>query len=279
MSSANSDPNCCGKVTVQSSMRYATGLRSRACVSQPSRAASIGMAPPPENISSTFGRCSFPASISSAVTVRPVSLANRSTCASRMCLCASLMTVGLPGYLQSRSKNLAALALPRLCFLLSGPFSGTNNDAGTSDPYTAALQATRGRLARQTCKVDMCPFVRGSLDAAFPIEFTGRKSSINLRSFNSAVLHNDVSQVDTISFLLGFDQSVVYIHCLFLQFSGSILSAHIFYCLNKIRRFRVLAPFIPKINCCAERFLVRWVNSNPTRKQNSIAYNQGFPYV
>ena len=39
-----------------------------------------------------------------------------------------------PRYLQSRSMNFAASVLPRLSFLLSGPFSGTNLEAGTRAP-------------------------------------------------------------------------------------------------------------------------------------------------
>ncbi|OQA29594.1 MAG: hypothetical protein BWY57_03290 [Betaproteobacteria bacterium ADurb.Bin341] len=79
--------------------------------------------------------------------------------------------------------NLAALALPRLCFLLSGPFSGTNRDAGTSAPYTAARQATRGRRAHQRCRVEMCPLRTDfSRDASALMAWIGRKSSMSLRS-------------------------------------------------------------------------------------------------
>jgi len=68
------------------------------------------------------------------------------------------MTAALPGYLQRRSTNFAALARPSDFFFSSLPAFGTNRDAGTSAPYTAARQATSGRRAHHKCSVEICPF-------------------------------------------------------------------------------------------------------------------------
>ena len=65
------------RMSVQSSMMCATGFSSSAWASQPRRNASSGMAPPPANMSSTFGRGARPCSMSSTVTVVPVSFDNR----------------------------------------------------------------------------------------------------------------------------------------------------------------------------------------------------------
>ena len=153
--SANPCPNFWGKVTVQSPIIYATGLSSSACDVHPSLAASIGMAPPPANISNTFGRGAFAASMSASVTfclslgqlnsftqtgqlpsltASASSDVSREACAARICFCAFFMTFGLPGYLHNSVTNFAAFARPRDCFLSSGPFPGTNCEAGTSAP-------------------------------------------------------------------------------------------------------------------------------------------------
>ena len=74
------------------------------------------------------------ASMSATVTSLPVSIVNRSACASRICRWASAITFGSPGYLQRLVTNLAALARPSdFFFSLLAPL-GTNCDAGTSVP-------------------------------------------------------------------------------------------------------------------------------------------------
>ena len=116
-------PYCCGYTRVQSWIRWATGFRSSAYASQPSRSASNGIAPPPANISSTRGRGARPASMSSAVMVAwagaspaPTrSAVSRTAWASRMWRRASAILSGAPGYLQRSATKLEAVPCPSAC--------------------------------------------------------------------------------------------------------------------------------------------------------------------
>src|SRR5262249_19709403 len=104
----------------------------------------------------------------------PVSIETRSACAARMCFRASSIVVGSPGYTQRAFTNLAVLARPSDFFLSSDPPFGTKREDGTRAPYTAARQATIGRLALHMWSVEMCPLVRGSPDASAEMASIGR---------------------------------------------------------------------------------------------------------
>ena len=154
----------------------ATGFKSLAYASQPSRSASRGMAPPPANMSSTRGRGARPCSISSTVTGFPVSLVSRSACASKMCRLGLGDHLRLAGILAETLDELGRICpSERLSSLRHWTRSERIVKPAPMPHRQRARQATNGRRAHQRCRVEMCPLRTDfSRDASALIATMGR---------------------------------------------------------------------------------------------------------
>ena len=131
-------------------MNHATGLMSAATVSQPSRIASSGMAPPPANGSSTRG-----ARPPNASRISARNRANSSTPS----LSLSRPQCRTPPRVSARSAPSTPRPVSTLPAIRASSFRRASRVPGSrkSVASSAARLAASGRRAGQMCSVEICP--------------------------------------------------------------------------------------------------------------------------